>query len=187
MDKIKIGQQVWMKNNLNVNHFRNGDLIPEASSDMEWEDAGKNQQAAWCYYENKSGNGDRYGRLYNWYAVNDPRGLAPEGWHIPSDEEWNQLEEYLGGRNIAGEKMKNKNDWVNCNSGNNESGFTGLPGGDRDSQGGFALMGLYGGWWSASKNDSAEKAFRGLDHLSSELMIINYDTGFGFSVRCIKD
>lgn len=84
---IKIGNQTWMTENLNVDNFQNGDIIPEAKTTEEWEQAGKRQQPVWCYYDYDINNGKKYGKLYNWYAVNDPRGLAPKGWHIPSDEE----------------------------------------------------------------------------------------------------
>ena len=94
--EVKIGQQVWTTENLNVDKFRNGEIIPEAKSEEEWIEAGDNKKPAWCYYNNDPSNGTKYGKLYNWYAVNDPRGLAPEGWHIPSDKEWDVLTNYLG-------------------------------------------------------------------------------------------
>ena len=87
---VTIGTQVWMTKNLDVATFRNGDPIPEAKSNEEWEKAGENKQPAWCYYDNDPANGAKYGKLYNWYAVNDPRGLAPEGWHVPSIDEWDE-------------------------------------------------------------------------------------------------
>jgi uncharacterized protein (TIGR02145 family) len=108
---VKIGAQTWMSENLNVSTFRNGDLIPEAKTNEEWEKAGKNKQPAWCYYNNDPKNGAKYGKLYNWYAVIDPRGLAPEGWHVLSDEEWQTLEDYLG--DDAGKKMKSASGWDN--------------------------------------------------------------------------
>jgi len=87
-NEVTIGNQVWMSQNLNVDKFRNGDPIPHAETREEWEKAGENRHPAWCYYDNDSANADKYGKLYNWYAVNDPRGLAPEGWKIPSHEDW---------------------------------------------------------------------------------------------------
>ena len=116
---VTIGTQVWMTTNLNVDKFRNGDPIPEAKTNEEWERAGENHQPAWCYYENKAANGTKYGKLYNWYAVNDPRGLAPEGFHVPSDEEWTTLEEYLG--DDAGKKMKSKSGWDNYETGGSKT------------------------------------------------------------------
>ncbi|MBM3455516.1 MAG: hypothetical protein FJX80_10255, partial [Bacteroidetes bacterium] len=106
---VKIGAQTWMAENLNVSTFRNGDPIPEAKTNEEWEKAGKEGKPAWCYYENDSKNGAKYGKLYNWYAVNDSRGLAPTGWHIPSDAEWTTLENQLG--DDAGKKMKSTSGW----------------------------------------------------------------------------
>ena len=93
---VTIGTQVWMTKNLDVAKFRNGDPIPEAKTDEEWEKAGENKQPAWCNYDNNPANGTKYGKLYNWHAVNDPRGLAPEGYHVPTDAEWTILENFLG-------------------------------------------------------------------------------------------
>jgi uncharacterized protein (TIGR02145 family) len=106
---VKIGTQTWMVENLNVSTFRNGDPIPEAKTNEEWEKAGKNKQPAWCYYENDPKNGAKYGKLYNWYAVSDPRGLAPVGWHVPTDAEWTLLSDFLGYDN--GKKMKSTSGW----------------------------------------------------------------------------
>jgi uncharacterized protein (TIGR02145 family) len=106
---VKIGTQTWMTENLNVSTFRNGDLIPEAKSEEEWKRAGENNQPAWCYYDNDPKNGTKYGKLYNWYAVNDSRGLAPAGWHVPTDAEWTTLSDYLG--NEPSKKMKSTNGW----------------------------------------------------------------------------
>jgi uncharacterized protein (TIGR02145 family) len=102
---VEIDTQLWISKNLNVSKYRNGDEIPQVQDASEWAAL---TTGAWCYYENKEENGTTYGKLYNWYAVNDPRGLAPEGFHIPSDEEWNDLIENLGGENVAGGKMKEK-------------------------------------------------------------------------------
>jgi len=109
--EIKIGTQTWTTKNLDVSKFRNGEAIPLAKTNAEWELAGLNQQPAWCYYENKGENGTTYGKLYNGYAVNDPRGLAPSGYHIPTDAEWTILTDYLGGDSIAGAKMKSTSGW----------------------------------------------------------------------------
>jgi hypothetical protein len=89
-ESVRIGDQLWMTRNLDVDRFRNGDLIPHVKSDEEWIKAGENGQPAWCYYDNDPKNGKKYGKLYNWFAVNDPRGLAPKSWHVPTDEEWTE-------------------------------------------------------------------------------------------------
>ena len=109
---VIIGTQTWTSLNLDVVAFRNGDVIPQVKTNEEWEVAGNNKQAAWCYYDNDPANGPKYGKLYNWYAVNDPRGLAPTGWHVPTDEEWTVLSTFLGGEEVAGTKMKILNVFV---------------------------------------------------------------------------
>ena len=114
---VTIGTQVWMTKNLDVATFRNGDPIPQAKTDEEWDKANEKEQPAWCYYDNLPRNGEKYGKLYNWYAVNDPRGLAPEGWHVPSDAEWTVLIDYLGGGDVAGTKMKSKSGWDSYTTG----------------------------------------------------------------------
>ncbi len=108
-----IGTQVWMAKNLNVSTFRNGDTIPEAKTNEEWEKAGNNKQPAWCYYDNDTKKGAKYGKLYNWYAVIDPRGLAPTGYHIPLNEEWASLYYFLGNEDGSGKKIKSANGWNN--------------------------------------------------------------------------
>jgi uncharacterized protein (TIGR02145 family) len=114
-----------MTNNLDVSTFRNGDPILEAKTNEEWEKAGENQQPAWCYYKKDAKNGTKYGKLYNWFAVNDSRGLAPEGYHIPADSEWTILTDNLGGESEAGKKMKSTSGWMGygckrCDGGSSE-------------------------------------------------------------------
>lgn len=136
-----------------MKRFRNGDSIPEVRSQGEWEKAGKNKQPAWCYYEKNPANGKIYGKLCNWYAVNDPRELAPKGWHIPSDKEWTILIDHLGGEKVAGGKMKITG--TQYKGATNESGFSGLPGGYRASFGEFGSIGTKAQWWSSSEVNSA--------------------------------
>ncbi len=112
---IKIGTQTWMTENLNVSTFQNGDTIPEAKTEDEWIKFIRNKQPAWCYYDNDPKNGKKYGKLYNWYAVNDLRELAPNGWHVPNDQEWITLKNELG--TDAAKKMKNTSGWDSWNSG----------------------------------------------------------------------
>ena len=118
---VTIGKQVWMTKNLDVSTFRNGDPIPEAKTDEAWKAAGENKQPAWCYYDNDPKNGTKYGKLYNWYAVNDPRGLAPAGYHIPTDAEWTVLTNYLGGEDVAGKKMKSTSGWDSYTTGGSKT------------------------------------------------------------------
>ena len=168
---VKIGQQTWTTENLNVNKFRNGDLIKQAKSNRKWKKAGRRHKPAWCYYENKTKNGSTYGKLYNWYAVKDPRNIAPVGFHMPSDSEWMKLTEYLGGEDIAGQKMKAVNGWKahinNFSNGNNKSGFMGLPGGYRYINGTFFYISSFGYWWSGTEDDNSNAWYRDMSYNKS--------------------
>jgi uncharacterized protein (TIGR02145 family) len=188
---VKIGTQTWMTENLNVSTFRNGDPILEAKTDAEWKKASENRQPAWCYYNNNPTNGEKYGKLYNWYAVNDARGLAPAGWHIPSDADWTILTDYLGGEDTAGEKMKFTDFWTDnygeSGNGTNESGFSGLPGGERYTNGRFSNFGSKGGWWSSTENYTGLPWNRYLNHNNGNVYNVDQNKTIGFSVRCLKD
>lgn len=190
---IIIGKQTWKSENLNVNTFRNGDIIKQAKTNRRWKKLAQKSEPAWCYYEKKTANGKVYGKLYNWYAVSDMRGLAPEGWHIPDEMDWIQLTEYLGGEDISGEKMKTVKGWrehVNKHSnGVNTSNFTGLPGGYRLSNGIFFYAGSFGYWWTANADnvDLNNAFYRDLSYNKSNLGKGTNDKRNGLSVRCIKD
>jgi uncharacterized protein (TIGR02145 family) len=184
---VVIGEQLWMSENLSVDKFRNGDLIPEAKTDAEWKRAGENKQPAWCYYQNDPKNGTIYGKLYNWFAVNDPRGLAPEGWHVPTDAEWGVLSNFLGGDEIAGKKMKSSSGWSENGNGDYSSGFSGLPGGDRYANGDFGNVGNYGCWWSSTEHSTFLAYSRNLLHESGYLLRYYSEKGKGLSVRCLRD
>ena len=186
-NSVKIGNQVWTNENLNVNHFRNGDVITESKTAEEWMAAGNAKRPAWCYYDNDPKNGDKYGKLYNWYAVNDKRGLAPAGWHVPSDSEWTILSTYLGGEDAPGNKMKSTSDWRGDNNGTNSSGFSGLPGGFRTSNRYFLNVGNYGFWWSTSEYDAKNAYERALSEGYSGLLRDRTSKGYGYSVRCVED
>ena len=187
LKSVKIGNQVWMTENLNVERFRNGDLIPEAKTAEAWINAGNAKRPAWCYYDNDPKNGNKYGKLYNWYALNDRRGLAPAGWHVPRDGEWTILSNYIGGENVAGTNMKSTAGWYNNGNGTNSRGFSGLPGGYRNSNGNFTNVGYYGNWWSASEDGGTYAWDRLLHSASSVLGRYNFTKNNGFSVRCVRD
>ena len=138
---VTIGTQVWTSKNLDVATYRNGDVIPQVQDENAWANL---TTGAWCYYNNDASNGTKYGKLYNWYAVNDPRGLAPKGYHIPTDEEWTKLSDYLGGESEAGTKMKSTSGWYNNGNGTNSSGFSGLPGGSRHDNGSLFSIDYFG-------------------------------------------
>jgi uncharacterized protein (TIGR02145 family) len=184
---VKIGSQVWAAENLNVDCFRNGDPIPQAINDEQWKRAGDNKQPAWCYYNNDPNNGEAYGKLYNWYAVNDRRGLAPQGWHIPSDAEWTQLTDFLGGETIAGAKMKSTSGWIENGNGTNTSGFNGLPGGYRYNDAKFGCISGWGFWWSSTEHYSNGPCYRSLLFYADHLEKWWAGDDSGYSVRCVKD
>ena len=185
---VKIGKQTWATKNLDVSKFRNGEAIPLAKTNAEWELAGQNGQPAWCYYENKAENGTTYGKLYNWYAVNDPRGLAPNGYHIPTFKDWTTLTDYLGGESPAGIKMKSISGWQNHFEATNSSGFEALPGGFRHiDKWGFDEIGTYGNWWGSSEASTSAALSINLGEIGNSLYINEKSKRLGFSVRCLRD
>ncbi|HEY2720430.1 MAG TPA: FISUMP domain-containing protein, partial [Chitinophagaceae bacterium] len=179
---VKVGNQTWMAENLDVSTYRNGDSIPQVQDPKLWSSL---KAGAWCYYESKNDMGVIYGKLYNWYAVIDPRGLAPEGWHIPSDAEWTQFAGFLGGRVGTSGKIKSPRGWSGGGNGTNETNFSALPGGTRSVEL-FSFAGNYGYWWTSSEFDSYSAWNRFLSYNNND---VGRSTGwkqFGNSVRCIK-
>ncbi len=190
MKTVKIGNQEWMAENLNVSTFRNGEPILEAKSAAEWKKAGDEGKPAWCYYENDPANGEEYGKLYNWFAVTDPRGLAPEGWHAPTDDEWQTLVDYLGGDYVAGGKIKETGTahWESPNTNaTNESGFSALPGGFRTSFGSYNDVGNFTNFCSSTEYDSNTPCRRHLGYNTSRVYRYASKEQVGNSVRCVRD
>ena len=182
---VTIGTQTWTSINLHVTKYRNGDKIPQVQDEKAW---AKLKTGAWCYYENKKENGSTYGKLYNWFAVNDKRGLAPKGYHIPSAAEWNILTESLGGKSQAGTEMKSKYGWNNNGNGTNTSGFAALPGGYRFYyNGSFLDIGSVSRWWSSSQAYASVASYFYLDAKNGNLGSSGFFLQTGHSVRCIKD
>jgi uncharacterized protein (TIGR02145 family) len=186
--EVKIGDQVWMRENLNVEKFSNGDPIPQAKSNEEWEKYCSDEKPAWCYYDNDPSNGIQYGKLYNGYAVIDTRGLAPNGWHIPSHEEWEKLGKYLGTEK-AGEKLKSEKGWK-VGEATNTTGFSAFPAGFRYLTGEFMQLEIDTYFWSSidvNEEKFKEANIHYLTETNSELTW-NRDTWCsGFSVRCVKN
>ena len=187
-DVIRIGTTSWAQRNLDVNKFRNGTLIKNASSDKEWLEAGQNGQPAWCYYENDFSKGKVYGKLYNWYAVNDPRGLCPFGWHVPIVDDWSILTEYLGGESIAGGRIKAMTSWsTSGSSSTSNSGFLALPGGVINNVGSFNFIRTSTFFWSSSESGYNNAWYYYLYNSNNKLHKGNNYKTIGASVRCIKD
>ena len=182
-NEIKIGDQTWTTKNLDVSTYKNGDVIPQVQDEEEWANL---STGAWCYYENDTAKGTTYGKLYNWYAVNDPRGLAPKGSHIPTDAEWAILSENLGDK--AGTKMKSTSGWDDDGNGTNSSGFEALPGGFRGSgKMGFYDIGENGYWFSSSEFDTDSAWGRNLNLEDGALGKKEEYKCYGLSVRCLRD
>ncbi len=182
-----IGTQKWMRQNLDVAYYRNGDPIPYVSDPTAWAAL---TTGAWCYYNNDPANGAIYGKLYNWYAVNDSRGLAPTGWHIPTDAEWTTLTTTLGGETVAGGKMKSVGitRWNTPNTGaDNSTGFSALPGGIRAFNGQFGNIGTVGIFWSSSSANSSDAWYRGVVYNVTDFVTYLDWKTTAFSVRCVRD
>ena len=175
--EVSIGYQIWMNKNLNVDKFRNGDPIPEAKSNEEWQKANSNQQPAWCYYNNDPKNGEKYGKLYNWYAVNDPRGLAPIGWKVASDEDWKNLIANYSGNADAGSKLKSSNG----------AAFKGELSGFRNGTGPFVDLEIFGDFWTSLSSDSYNAVYYKIGANSNAIDRSTNDKPGGLSVRCIRE
>ena len=198
LPNVTICTQIWTTINLDVTTYSDGTPIPQVTDPTAW---GNLTTGAWCYYNNDAANGTTYGKLYNWYAaagiydaasLANPalrKKLAPTGYHVPTDAEWTTLTTCLGGETVAGGKMKETGTahWNSPNTdATNSSGFTGLPGGYRYSNGTFNGIGYNGSWWGSS--ELATYAW---------YRYLNYSNGFansgndykptGLSVRCLRD
>jgi uncharacterized protein (TIGR02145 family) len=198
---VKIGNQEWMIKNLDVSSFQNGDLIPEIKDSEEWEFYGRSGYPAWCFNDNDPENGIHYGKLYNYHAVNDKRGLCPNGWKIPTSNDFSILVDYLGGKEKCLKKLQSVEGWKlefigflfikKSLGGTNESGFNALPSGNRDESGSFHDWKDGFDFWTSSWNNYDWNAIAWISsHVGipsrGEIKIMKEDLGMGLSVRCIK-
>jgi uncharacterized protein (TIGR02145 family) len=211
---VKIGDQVWMAENLRATHYADGTPIPKVTGDTEWDNLGTSDKA-YCWYNNDSAsNAETYGALYTWAAAMDGaassnsnpsgvQGICPDGWHLPSDAEWKELEMYLGmseteanstgwrGTNQGSKLADSANLWQDGDLENNAafgtSGFTAVPGGYRYHSGAFDNVGSTGGWWSATERSAANAWYRFMHYGDSGVSSYSDDKKSGFSVRCVRD
>lgn len=184
---VTICAQQWMDRNLDVTTYRNGDAIAYVTEPIAWAAL---TTGAWCYYNNDPSTNATYGKLYNWYAVKYSRGLAPAGWHVPSDAEWTTLETCLGGSSVGGGKMKvtGLTTWLSPNTGaTNTSGWAGLPGGFRDYDGSFSNVGLNGLWWSSTESNTTNALYLYLTYTNGNITRNGFNKRSGYSVRCLRD
>lgn len=187
-ETIKVENQVFMSQNLSARIFRNGDAIPLVTTVADWKNANEQHLPASCFYNNDPEIGKNYGMLYNWYAVSDPRGLAPQGWHIPNNSEFDILSDNIGGFVVVGSKLKSATNWSK-GGGNNSSGFAGLPAGMMNSliEKTFSGLGTFALWWTSNEINSSEAIYRTLDSDNNLFQSLHGYKQFGFSIRCIKE
>jgi uncharacterized protein (TIGR02145 family) len=186
---IGIGSQIWMAENLKVTHYRDGSIIPEVQDNNLWKNL---TSGAFCSYNNDAGISAGYGLLYNWSAVTNNISISPNGWHIPTIDEWDTLINKLGGKSTAGSLLKESGNahWTSFNSdATNESGFSALPGGWRINMGSFFYINERGFWWTKS-DDFLPGSFAYsycLYNDSTNIVSLATIQNFGLSVRCVKN
>ena len=181
---IILGTQEWMQTNLAVTKYRNGNNVVNAITSSSW----NTTNGAYGIYGGLAENNTTYGKLYNWYAVNDSRGICPTGWHVPSLTEWNTMEDYLGGVSVAGGKLKTIDGWNQPNLGaTNESGFTGLSGGYRFTDGSYLYNLSLGQWWLSTSSGSTDAHAPRLFYQNAAVIKSTYNRKIGSSIRCVKD
>ena len=192
-ETVQIGEQCWFAENLRALSFNNGDEVHSGLSSLEWSST---SEAALAIYPGNPGGEEAsyevYGALYNWHAVEDERGICPANWHVPTDNEWSEMTESIGGASVAGVKMRATSGWEaweEGGNGTNESGFSGLPGGTRLEGGGFSSGDYFGYWWTSSLTNQGTAWLRELDGVVDHVIIDpnGGDKNIGVSIRCIQD
>jgi uncharacterized protein (TIGR02145 family) len=195
---VTIGTQEWMTENLRTSKYSDGTPISNLTGNTEWgndttltgnTELGNDTTGAWCNFDNDNQHDTIYGKLYNWYAVETGK-LCPTGWHVPTDSEWDVLEDYLtanGHSGSEGTALKSTSGWNIRGNGTDDYGFLGLPGGFRSSNGGFGFIGNDGYWWSSSQYSSNLAWYRSLSSYYDYVDSFNDDKRSGFSVRCLRD
>jgi uncharacterized protein (TIGR02145 family) len=184
---VTYSDKVWMTENLRTGKYRNGEPIAEVTNRDDWSVL---LTGAYANYNNDATNSNIYARLYNWYAVNDIRGICPVGWHVATDADWTTLVTFLGGELVAGGKMKTTgtSNWQSPNKGaTNASDFNGLPGGGRSNFGIFGSIGFYGLWWTSSQLSNQFAYYWFLDYSSTAIGKSDSNKNFGYSVRCVRN
>ena len=182
---VRIGNQVWMTENLRTTKYSDGTAIPNVTDDNQW----YSKNSIWCNYNNDSQNDKIYGKLYNWHAVKKGK-LCPTSWHVPKASEWEKLVEFLAakeGTDLKSTSGWNENEDGTSGNGTDDYGWFALPGGYRQNNGDFGRIGINGSWWSLSKKNGEYAWNFGLEASSSSISQYYSDKKFGLSVRCIKD
>lgn len=183
---VSIGSQCWTAENLKTTKYADGTAIPNQQVQATWVGL---TSGAWCNFDNVAANNATYGKLYNWFAVNNNKKLCPTGWHVPTDSEWTIMVNFLGGNSSAGGALKSTGAlWTAPNVGaTNESGFSGMPGGLRNYLGNFNFLNTWGYYWTATENDATKSWGRNMTNSTTASQRVSQDKQVGFSVRCVKD
>ena len=197
---VAIGSQCWFSENLRSAQYRTGESILNIQDPVEWGSANNGSIAGYAVYDNSAANADVYGYLYNFYAVEDARGLCPAGWHVPTDDDWKVLELFLGmpasevnsagyrgGAQNVGNQLKATNGWYNNGNGTDDFGFSALPGGYRNDYNGYFYNAANNGFWWSSSPSGGNAWFRRLGFSYPDILRNDYDPRNGFSVRCLRD
>lgn len=184
---VNLGSQQWMSENLRATHYQNGDPLELVSDHSLWPNL---KSGAYCDYNNDSSEIDKFGRLYNWYIIMDEHEICPVGWHVPTDSDWLQLEEFLGDKKTAGGKLKESGteNWKAPNlKATNEYRFGALPAGFRHQSGNYYLKGKNACFWTSTETDSTSAWYRDLDSDDAEIGKLNNFKSSGLSIRCVRD
>ncbi len=182
----EIGNQVWMAKNLDVDTFNNGDNIPEANTLELWRHAAANKEPAWCYYEYDENKGSKYGKLYNWFAVTDNRGIAPNGWRVSSENDWRNLVTFISSEKTA-YSLKSRDGWDFNGNGSDEYGFSALPAGRCTIDGSFSFELSIGTWWNNNNHNELEALYSYIHFDVDQIQFGDMNKGVGYSVRCLKN
>jgi uncharacterized protein (TIGR02145 family) len=180
---VQIAGLWWMQENLSVTRYQNGDSIPDGTADhAAWAQL---STGAWAYPDSQAALRRSFGLLYNWYAVNDPRGLCPTGWRLPTHDEWTALTNALGGETKAGAVLKARQGRLPALAGRDEKDFRGLPAGFRGSDGTYGGLGAYAYWWSSTGSGINGAWGRFVDGTQSGIFMMDGYKRSAFSVRCV--
>ena len=180
---VQIAGLWWMQENLSLTRYQNGDSIPDGTADhAAWAQL---STGAWAYPDSQAALRRSFGLLYNWYAVNDPRGLCPTGWRLPTHDEWTALTHALGGETKAGAVLKARQGWLPALAGRDEKDFRGLPAGFRGSDGTYGGLGAYAYWWSSTGSGINGAWGRFVDGTQSGIFMMDGYKRSAFSVRCV--
>ncbi|WP_441900717.1 fibrobacter succinogenes major paralogous domain-containing protein [Pedobacter psychrotolerans] len=182
---VKLGNQTWMMENLRTAHYRDKTPIQNVIGNSDWS---TQSSGAYCTYNNNPELGKTYGFLYNWYAVNNNHQLAPQGWHIPTNAEWNVLYDYIGGDRYSGSKIQESgvSHWIDDTGASNSTKFTGLPGGKRNGNGTYENLSYNAYWWTTTTNSTGTAQYYNL-YVKGYIEVAESFKNLGYSIRCIKD